>query len=279
MASFKELKRRSLLPAAAVALALYYLFVFVPLARRAERVNEPLDRAWQKLAGYCLDQTNATALDFSHITNQLSETRQALAILEKTKRQAATRLDLPPRLRARLSSPFQLVDFQYERNRRAEDLDRQCKQQQIAVDPLVFTAFPEHTADIKEPALLWGALALTDDVLETAVRCKVSAIHALEVNLPLTNAAPWETQGRWAEIAVQVEFSAPADNAARVLRSLPLRAEEIKAAGLPQAAPQKLPLFIDRFIMRKETPEKLDEVRVWVRAVGFLLREPAREAP
>jgi len=101
----------------------------------------------------------------------------------------------------------------------------------------------------------------------------VSAIHSLEVNLDLTNSPALEGPRRWAQIPLQIEFTASGDNALRVIQSLPLRAEEIKAAGLPEAPAEKAPLFIDRLVVRKESPEKLDEVRVWLRAVGFILRE------
>jgi hypothetical protein len=54
---------------------------------------------------------------------------------------------------------------------------------------------------------------------------------------------------------------------------LPLRANEIQAAGLPEAPADKPPLFVDRLIMQKQSPDKADEVHVWLRAVGFVLRE------
>ena len=272
MAWLTEARRRYILPLAGLGLAGFYLLGFLPLARQSVRLDPPLDAAWRKLAA-SLDQTNAQAIDFAHITNQVNETRQALAILEDTKKKAATRLELAPALRARLSDPFQLVDFQNERSKQIDELERVTKERQIVVDPAVYGGFPEHTIDIREPSLLWAGLSLSQDLLATAVRCKVSAIHSLEVNLDLTNSPSLEGPRRWAQIPLQVEFTASGDNALRVIESLPLRAEDIKAAGLPEAPAEKAPLFIDRLIVRKESPEKLDEVRVWLRAVGFVLRE------
>jgi hypothetical protein len=272
MPSFTELRRRFLLPLAGLGLALFYLFGFLPLAHQAVNLDAPLDSAWHKLAT-SLDQTNALVIDFAHITNQLAETRQALAILEDTKKKAASRLEVAPVLRTRLSDPFQLVDFQNERSKHMDDLDRIAKERQITVDSAVYAGFPEHTVDTREPSLLWAALSLSQDLLATAVRCKVSAIHSLEVNLDLTNAPSSEALRRWAQIPLQFEFTASGDNALKVIQSLPLRADEIKADGLPEAPPEKAPLFIDRLIVRKESPEKQDEVRVWLQAVGFILRE------
>ena len=272
MPSFQEYKRRSFLPLAGLAVAAYYLAVFVPLDRRASSLEEPLRRDWARLAA-SLEQSNATTLDFRYITNQLKDTRLALAILEDAKKSAAARLELSPALRAKLNTPFQLVDYQNERSKQMDELDREARAQKVTIDPAVFSGFPEHTADIQQPALLWAALSMTGDLLAMALRCHVAAIHNLEVNLAVTNAPGADSSGRWAEIPVQLEFTASADNAARLVQSLPLRAEEVRAAGLPESPSQKEPLLLDRLIFRKQSPDKLDEVRVWLRAVGFVLRE------
>ncbi|HEY5911875.1 MAG TPA: hypothetical protein VJA21_14830 [Verrucomicrobiae bacterium] len=272
MASLNELKRRSILPLAALGLAAYYLLVFVPLAHKAGSLDDELKKSWQRLAA-SVEQTNAARLDFAQITNQLSETRHQLVLLEEAKKKVSTHLELSPDLRSKLSAPFQLVDYQNERSKQIDELDSQTKQQKVALDPVVYAGFPEHTADMAEPSLLWAALSLTTDLLQTALRCKVAAIHSLEVAVAPTNSIAPEVAAPWAEIALQLEFTAAADNAVHVVQSLPLTAEEIRAAGLPAPERQKAPLFIDRFIIRKETPDKLDEVRVWVRATGFVLRE------
>ena len=272
MPSFQEYKRRSFLPLAGLAVAAYYLLVFVPLDRRVASLDEPLRRDWAKLAA-SLDQSNATTLDFRYITNQLKDTRLALAIFEDAKKSAAARLELSPAVRAKLNTPFQLVDYQNERSKQMDELDRQAKTDKVTVDPAVFSGFPEHTVDIQQPSLLWAALSLTEELLDTALRCHVAAIHNLEVNLAVTNAPGADNAGRWAEIPLQLEFTASADNAARLVQSLPLRADELRAAGLPESPAGNQPLLLDRLIIRKQSPDKLDEVRVWLRAVGFVLRE------
>src|SRR5207237_3945128 len=111
-----------------LALALYYGLVFVPLNRRAASLDGPLQSSWRRLAA-SLEQTNATTLDFRHLTNQLSETRQALTILESARKKAATRLELPAALRARMSATFQLVDYQNERSKQIDLLEQAAKLQ------------------------------------------------------------------------------------------------------------------------------------------------------
>jgi len=269
---FGEYKRRSLIPLSGLALVAYYFFVYTPLARRAASLDAPLQRDWNKLAA-SIEQTNSTSLDLGRLTNQLNETRAALAQVENTRQQAAARLDLSPELKARMSAPFQLVDYQNERGKQIDELDKQAKDQKIAIDPVVYTGFPEHTIDTTDPSLLWPALELTDQMLGTAIQCKVTAIHSLDVPLLMTNSGPPEAYGRWDQIPLQLEFTASADNAAHFLQSLPLRSDELRAAGLPVGNTNKVPLFIDRLIVKKQSVEKIDEVRVWLQAIGFVFRE------
>jgi hypothetical protein len=269
---FQEYRRLGIIPVTVLALGAYYLFVFLPLGRRAESLNAPLQRAWQSLTN-ALDQTNAVAIDFQRITNQLSETHQALAILETAKSQASARLQLPAPVRARMTGPFQLVEYQDERSKELDELSLLAKQHNAAIDPAVFANFPEHTADVKQPTLLWGALAFVDGLLRTAIQCNVGAIHSLEAPLAITNAPPTSTLERLAEIPLQVEFTSTVASATKLIQSLPLRAEEIRSAGLPEAPADKPVLFIDRLIITKQSPEKPDEVHVSLRAVGFVLRE------
>jgi hypothetical protein len=272
MPSFREYRRRSIVPLAAIALAAYYVMVFLPLGRKAQSQNPPLEKAWQKLAA-SLDQTNATTIDFARITNQLAETRQAIAAFDAAKKKAVTRLETGPALRARLSAPFQLVEYQNERSKEMDELSKVAKEHQVALEPGVLTGLPEHTVDVKQPELLWAALAMSDDLLRTALVCNVAAIYDFEVRLALTNAPSTNGSERLTEIPIQIEFSASATNTAALLQALPLRPEEIRAAGLPEATPDKRSLFLEHLVLKKQSPDKPDELRVALRVLGFVMRE------
>jgi hypothetical protein len=267
-----EYQRRGFIPLAALGLAIYYLFVLLPLARQAKSLDEPVRKAWQKLST-SLELTNATALDFLYITNQLNETRQAWLILENAKKQVTARLQLGAGVRARMQAEFALVEYANERSKLTEELGNLAKQEQVTIGPGVFASFPEHTADVKQPNLLWAALSLTDGLLRTAIRSKVALIQALELPPVLTNAPPTNGLERLAEIPLQLEFVGTAGSVGRLLQSLPLRAEEIRAAGLPEVSTNKPALYLDRLVVQKQSAEKTDEVHVWLRAVGFVLRE------
>ena len=95
-------------------------------------------------------------------------------------------------------------------------------------------------------------------------------MHDLEVQT--SPAVTGGTTALLSEVPILFEFTGTVSIVMNVLQSLPLRTEETRAAGLPVAT-ERPPLYIDRIIMRKQNPEKTDEVRVLMRVVGFVYQE------
>jgi len=180
---------------------------------------------------------------------------------------------LSEELRAHMSETFQLVEYDNEVGRRMNELSRLASERKVIIEPSVFAGFPAQTAEVKEPALLWAELEFIDCLLTCAINSQVAAIHSLAVPLVLTNPPPTNGVRSLAELPVQLELTGPALRVTRFLQSLPLRGDELKPAGLPQSRTNKPALFIDRLVMRKQSPDKPDEVHVSLRAVGFVFRE------
>ena len=270
-----ETRRRSILPILVGMLVVVYLFVFVPLDRRASSLDAPLNESWKQLA-ITLGRTNAFLLDFVSVTNQIAETRNAVTAFHVARQQARKRVELDPALQELLSSPFLLVDYRIEAGRRMDALARLAKQEGVVLDPPVLTGFPQPSAEMKEPSLLWAELTFLDSLMTTAINAKVGTIHFIAAPLPLTNAPPANNGGSVAELPLQLELTGPILNVARFLQTLPLRTEEVAAAGLPAAPTNKPALFIDRIVLRKQSPEKPDEVRLALRAVGFVFQNGAK---
>ncbi len=273
--TFREYKRRGLLPVLVVALALFYLLVSEPWALRSARLDEQLRKPWRTLATYVGQPTNATVLDFQQITNQLHETRQELNQLDTAKKEVLARFSLPPELKDRLSNEFRNASYERERTRRKGELEKNAKAQQVTLEDKVI--LPENNFELNEPRLLWPALDFADNLLDSAVKCKVSTIHLLEVTLSPTNSLRPDAATRWSKIPLELEFTAPAENALKFLQSLPLKPAEIHAAGLFEARPGKVPLLIEHLVIKKQNPEKLDEVRVWLQVAGFIWQGAARD--
>lgn len=272
---FRLPQRRSFVPLAALVLAAYYSLVFVPVRRHAQALDAPLQKAWRGLAAG-LDQTNATEVDFGAITNQLRETRLALDRVAEARRRARPRLEIDPSLRDRMRGPFRLFEYEGERSKEIESLTSLAVQRKVTIDPAVFAGFPEHTTETRQPAMLWPALAMIDGMLHSAIACELSSIHSLEAPTgPSQGSGPRAAPGRITEIPLQMELTGSATNVDRFLRSLPLRGGELAPAGLPEVPGGKLPLFIDRVVIRRQSPEKPDETRVWLRVVGYVMGEGA----
>lgn len=267
-----ELRRRSIVPLLAGALAAAYLFGFAPLNRKADSLDAPLEKSWRRLAA-ALGPTNVLKLDFVTLTNQFAETRAALAAFETARNQAQARVELDGELRGQLNLPFQFSEYLYAAGRQADTLALLAKQRSVVLEPAVAAGFPYQTANMTEPALLWAELAFLDALLTTAINAKVTTIHSVGAPSPLTNALPANGSRPVVELPVQIELTGPIQSVAQFLQTLPLRAGEIQAAGLPAAPTNKPALFIDRFVLRKQSPDKPDEVRLALRAVGFVFRE------
>jgi len=242
------------------------------VSRRADKLSEPLDNTWRKLAA-ALNQTNNLSIDFVGITNQLEATRQAFAALAQARQRALSRADFGEALRERLEAPFQLVDYDSERGYQQDYFRKLAAQSKVAIAPAVFEGFPVHTADLQQPELLWAELAMIENLLTMAIRSKVTTVSALSAPTPFTNSPSPGLAWSLSEISVRLECTAPAEAIAKLLESLPRRADEMKAADLPEALPQKPAMFLDRVILRKLTPEKPDEVQASLRVVGFVFRE------
>jgi hypothetical protein len=263
--------RRWLLPLAGLGLAAYFFFVLTPLSRRAAALDAPLEKDWQALAAR-LGTTNSVTIDFQGITNRLARNREALVVLKKAREHAAKRLELPQEVRLRMDDPFQLVEYENERSRQLDELRQLARQRKVNVNPAVFDAFPEHTADVRQPALLWPALEFIRIILTSAIESKVAAVHSLSVPVWFTEGPP--APGMPAEIPLQLEISGPMETVAALIQSLPLRTDEIRTAGLPPVPANKPALFVDRLTIRKQAPEKPDDVRASLRIVGFVFPNP-----
>lgn len=262
----------SLISLAALVLVVAYILVLLPLGKQAEKLQGPLDKAWQSLA-VALGSTNRPDIDFGGITNQLVASQQALAELERARTKAAARTELSAAVYERMNGPFQLVDYENERGRQQDDLRKLAAQHRVTLAPAALDGFPTHSTAVTQPTLLWAELAVVEGLLTTAIHCKISVIHSLTAPPVLAPPLPLPDGRTLAEVPVQIEFTAAAPAMARFLQSLPLRTAEMKAVGLPDVKINKPALFIDRLLLRKQNSEQLEELRVSLRVVGFVFRE------
>ncbi len=266
-----------------IVFCLYSLLIYRPLSRVVDALDGPLTNAWHSLLTAAQENGVVDPENLPQIAENLRQVERSLALLESTTQKVAGRVELDPPVRAKLKEPFQLIDFQNERQLRIEELVRLAKQQQVVLEPAVLAGFPEHTADRWRPELLWAQLAMVNKLLSAAISCKIGAVKSM--TLPGIEPHQSQNDGRefLDEIPVRIELVGSMEAISRLLLCLPLRAEELKPFGLPESFPTRPALFIDRLMVRKQAPEKADEVGVELRVCGFVYRDdsaaPTNEIP
>jgi hypothetical protein len=255
---------------AGLVLCFYFLTVYRPLSRQAAALDQPLLQTWQDLTQASAQITGPDHTQLPKIDAALQSVQDARALLERSRQTLIARILPTPQLATRINGPFQLIEFQSERQLATEQLWRLARQKKVQLDPNLAGGFPEYFADSSSPALLWVQLRLLQDVLTTAISCEVSRVEF--VKSPAVSIYPAET-GRprdLADVPLEVELVGNAPAVLRFLESIPLRAEELPARGLPDAAPGKPAYFIDRLFLRKESREQVDEVRLRAVIRGFV---------
>jgi hypothetical protein len=255
-----------------LGLFLYTFLVFQPLAKKADAADKPLRAAWDKLSKTHVGGSS-DKLDLNEIDQQLQKAKSVVSALERAQQRVFSSVSSDSTGRLKGREPFQLVDFQIEKLLQIEEIGRAAQSNNVAIATTVFSSFPEYRADRGLPELLWGQLVFVDQLLATAVRCKVSTIESLDLP-PYTahsrgsNDAPFLY-----EIPMRLEVKGSMESISKFLASLPLRAPEVTAANLPEAPPDKPGLYIHRFILIKSSPENPEEAHLDLRACGFVYRE------
>lgn len=254
-----------------VSLALYHLAIYRPLCRFAAEIDGPLADTWKRLR-----QTSpyAQALDAGYsqrIQVGLDQAREASRGLDEVRRQALGRIEADPAVREKMDRPFQLIEFQNERQVRLEELARLATQAKVALGPGVAEGFPEYTAGRRDPALLWPQLAVAHHAVAAAIQAQVSTVAVVRLAPMVFHPASTNANQWLVEIPVRLELAGPAPVVTRLLEALPLRPDELKARGLPEALPGKPVLFLGGLLLRKENRDRPDYVHVELSASSLVM--------
>jgi hypothetical protein len=251
-----------------LALALYHFLIFRPLAQRAAALDKPLDEAWEDLVDFSRESSSVRDLDLDQIRKTQETLQASMLATKKVRDKIFARLELEPGIREKMKEPFFLIDFQNERQKRIEQLTALAKTGQVTLDAAALDGFPEYNAETRDPSLLWAKLSMVHHVLSVAINSKAARIKSVSF-LP-TPTGGKTAEDFWQEIRFRIEFVSSTPAAETFLSAIPLRSEEMKTAGLPESLPGKPALFLDQILLRKQTPEKPDEVDLDVVVSGFV---------
>ena len=104
----------------AVGLALAFVLLYQPVARRAELMDQPLRQAWDTFARTNQSSVATAGVPEDKLHARLDLLLAASAELAELRRLALARIELAPEVLERIRAPFQLIDFDNERLRLAE---------------------------------------------------------------------------------------------------------------------------------------------------------------
>jgi len=253
-------------------LVLYAICVFRPLSQYADELEHAFFQAWRRSP---VGGTNSlgTRPDLERATHEVEQLQLALNSFKQENQQIRTRLELDPGIRAKMREPFQLISFQNERQVVIEELESLALTNKVVLAREVVDSFPKYTADQRQPSLLWAQLEFMHQLLLLAIHNRIGLIKDVDLPPIQTQPIPGVTQGFVDHIPVRIQLVASMEAIARLLLSLPLKSEEMSTLQLPELPEPKPAFFIDRFLIRKHSLDKPDEVDLDLRTCGFVFRQ------
>jgi hypothetical protein len=185
----------------------------------------------------------------------------------------AVRLSFSSAVEAKMRRSFQLVDFQNERQLRQEELLSAAAAAGVTVAPAVWNGYPEYSADMAKPELLWGHLAVAHETALLAVRCGITNLTSLSVRPPrlLAHSAHESTPPLGYDLPVSLTATGPWPAVQRFLACLPVRHGDALPVAMPELSPGKPVFYIERILLRKDVPEHAQSVRLEIRLAGVSL--------
>lgn len=258
---------------AGLFLLLFYALVFLPLCERVNALESPLGQAWANLLRTRLVETHQEMLNTTPLDLRLRELELAAARLGTLSNTLAVRLSFSSAVEAKMRRSFQLVDFQNERQLRQEELLSAAAAAGVTVAPAVWNGYPEYSAEMAKPELLWGHLAVAHETARLAVRCGITNLTSLSVRpaRPLAPSPAEANQSLGYELPVTLQATGPWPAVQRFLASLPVRHGDSLPAGIPELSPGKPVFYLERILLRKDVPEHAQSVRLEIRLVGISL--------
>jgi hypothetical protein len=257
-------RTQSLLLLVTAALMVYYWAFYQPLARQAAALDQPLIELWTELTEASLMAPVPHSDQLPQVDAVLQQVRDSVEGVQRAGSALVARIEPGPELSERIQAPFQLIDFQNERQFVTEQLLRLAQQKKVTLEPGLMAGFPEYMADRPQPALLWAQLSLVRHSLTSAINSGVTSIRAVRSPEAVFFRSTPSAQPFLVEVPLEIELLASVPAVARFLESIPLRSSELAGQALPEAGPDKPAYFINRFFLRKESREQLDGVRLQI---------------
>ena len=264
------------LTSAAIALAGLYFGIHQPLARRAEANEASVSEARRQLASRQHELPPLAALDVTPLNQHVAELQQAVASLELVRQETVARYDMPEATHTRIRAGFQLVAYQSELLMRWETLSDRAQESGTDLSPQVLDGLPVFSLEHTKPELLWAQLTTMHRLVDTAISCKVRAIHEIVSLPPQDHRSPGGGRVFLHRIPARIQVSGSYESIATLLGRLPRLRSDLEAGTPPTGAMDSPALLLERIRLRKRNPAATDEVLLDLQVCGFVF---PREQP
>lgn len=230
-----------------VLVFLVYAFLYLPLNRELRELSAALEETLAELEekGYGISQESIME-NLRRVESEIGRLRDGDAPGDRT-------LESDPLISDRLDAPFQYFEYDRERSSIITQLRGLAAEHGVALAPEVIEELPEYVGQERD-YLLWARLALANQVLRGAVVNGVDRVETLR--FPRIRVVAGEERELYEEVMLAVRLTGDLEAVHPFLLYLVMDAAQSEAAGIPEAYPGKLPLYIDRFILRKKSIEE-----------------------
>lgn len=252
-----------------------YFVVLIPVDKKVKSLNQPLEKAWQRLGSALNTNRLGGTLDLQNMNQMAADIESKFVNFTDAEVELISRILLSETDQSKISQPFQLVEFENALVTLEEQLKREAGAKKVTLEAGVYDGLPHHDVAMTEPRLLWGDLAFARYILTLAIECQLVSVFDFQTLDRLSNADTMSTtQHQLHQSRFRIQMRGNMDAAHRFLRALPLRGSEAEAAELPVPYWEKPALFLEGILVKKAVAQPSDLIELQLVINGFIYQEP-----
>lgn len=258
-----------------LVLGVYTFAVYLPLNRWVKSFDKPIEQNLKVLNKKFPLNADKNWIDISPLEKNIKDYEEIEARLDALKITIERQTAFSEQVVAKLKQPFQLVEYQNERQLCQEELQAAASSNFVTIYPGVLAGYPEYSSEMKNPELLWAYLSMVHNSLLSAINCRITSINSLMTRPVKTIAQDDKTNAFPRELSFKITVAGNSRSVLKFITLLPAKFNpEVKDASLKMDKPE---LYIDRILIKKDGIEDTDNVMADLRICGFVLVKPKKE--
>ncbi len=247
--------------------SLLYLLVYRSIESWSRERDAAIREKQEKIA-------ELAALQNSPERQRTLRIHQLLDTLGESPRESVLRrrIRIDPGFEERMEEEFSLAGYQSFRENKIEHLAERARKLKLDLAAEASGGLPPHQVDEPHPQSQWARLSLSYHLVQTAIEAGIQSVERLEV----APAGTGEEDAELASCRMEMEMVCRSGQLWRLLYMLPMTSDEIRKSLEREDFPDHKPaIFVERILIRKNSDANPDQVRAWIRTVGFYLRPHA----